>query len=94
MYTLAFGASVLDELADQQRYQAKVFRQIVLKIMSLTLNPTPQDCKRIGDGYRVDSGEYRIYYDVDHQQRVVTIQIVGKRNDDEVYRRLRRRLGG
>jgi mRNA interferase RelE/StbE len=37
----------------------------------------------------VDSGEYRIVYDV--TEDAVRIIIVGKRNDDEVYRLLDRK---
>ena len=45
MYSLRPDGAVLRELGDPQRYQAKVARQLVLKILDLTLNPNPQDCK-------------------------------------------------
>jgi mRNA interferase RelE/StbE len=38
--------------------------------------------------YRVDSGEYRIIYFV--EKNILNIKIIGKRNDDEVYKRLQR----
>ena len=41
--------------------------------------------------YRIDVGEYRVIYDLDGD--VVRIILIGKRNDDEVYRRLRRKEG-
>ena len=65
MYSLRPDGAVLRELGHPQRYQAKVGRQLLIKILELTLNPRPQDCKPIDAGHRVDSGEYRIYYEVD-----------------------------
>jgi len=40
------------------------------------------------DYFRVDVGEFRVVYKFD--AKVVYIIIVGKRNDDEVYKRLDR----
>ncbi len=93
MYSLELAPQVLKELGDTQRYPAKVFRQLALKIFALGQNPKPQDVQKIGAGYRVDSGEYRIYYAIDDARRAVTILIVGKRGDDEIYRRIKRWLG-
>jgi mRNA interferase RelE/StbE len=42
--------------------------------------------------YRVDSGEYRIVYYFDSDADLVEVILVGKRNDDEVYKQLQRRL--
>jgi mRNA interferase RelE/StbE len=60
-------------------------------MFALQDNPRPQDCKKIGTAYRVDSGEYRILYTIDDARQLVTIWLVGKRNDDEIYREARRR---
>ena len=65
MYSLELVPQVLKELGDTQRYPAKVFRQLALKIFALGQNPKPQDVQKIGADYRVDSGEYRIYYAID-----------------------------
>jgi len=92
MYSLIPGDTVLEELGDLKRYNAKIARQLLLKILELTLNPRPQDCKAIGSGYRVDSGEYRIYYEVDDAHQVIDVLLVGKRGDDEIYRRLKRKF--
>ncbi len=53
-------------------------------------NPYPQDSsKLVGYPYhRVDCGEYRIIYIVVGD--TVEIKIAGKRNDDEVYKKLKR----
>jgi mRNA interferase RelE/StbE len=43
--------------------------------------------------YRVDSGEYRIVYRFDVEADVIQILLVGKRNDDEVYKQLKQLMG-
>jgi mRNA interferase RelE/StbE len=72
----------LDDLPPKQ------FRQIVKKVFALLENPKPHDSEELR-GYpflRNDIGEYRIIYDV--QGDTLRLILVGKRNDDEVYRRL------
>jgi mRNA-degrading endonuclease RelE of RelBE toxin-antitoxin system len=63
-----------------------------MKIFLLQLNPRPPDSKKISIGYRVDVGEHRIFYTVDDEKRLVKVELVGPRQDDEIYR-LARRLG-
>jgi mRNA interferase RelE/StbE len=65
----------------------KQFRQVVQRIFSLLADPHPHDTKEL-KGYpflRNDIGEYRIIYDV--QNDTLRLIKVGKRNDDEIYRR-------
>ena len=68
----------------------KQFKQIVGTILGLRENPKPHDSKQL-IGYpeyrRVDIGEYRIIYRVD--TGTVYIATIGKRNDDEVYKRFK-----
>ena len=70
---------------------AKQYRQVVSKLFALLHNPDPQDAARLtGHPFRrVDSGEYRIIYRVEGD--VLKVPIIGKRNDDAVYRQLDRR---
>jgi len=85
-YTLQFARDAKKSLAD---LQPKQFKQIATKIFALLQNPQPQDCKALKgypNGYRVDSGEYRILYTLEDGE--IRIFRVGKRNDDEVYRNL------
>lgn len=68
----------------------KQFKQIVNAIFNLLKNPEPQDSSEL-KGYpfrRIDVGEYRVVYDIQGDE--VRIQLIGKRNDDEVYRKLGR----
>ncbi len=93
MYSIIVVREVLKQLADTQRYPAKVSRQLLLKIFDLSAAPRPPDSKKIDPGYRVDSGEYRIYYEIDDAAQRITVLLVGKRGDDEIYRRLKRKYG-
>ena len=77
--------------SDMEPLPHKHLRQIVMKVFSLQDNPRPPDSKKLGRGYRVDSGEYRILYIIDDAKQLVTIWLVGKRNDDEIYRKAQRR---
>ncbi len=66
-------------------------KQVVKKSISLGNDPLPPDSKAMTGfiGYfRVDSGEYRIIYSFSDSE--VLIFLIGKRNDDEVYRKLKR----
>ncbi|MGI0494040.1 type II toxin-antitoxin system RelE family toxin [Alkalinema pantanalense CENA528] len=83
-------------LAFLKGLQPKVAAQIAKKIFSLNLDPLPNDSKAMigyDNHYRVDVGEYRIVYRYLPDEDLVLIILVGKRNDDEVYKRLKRLLG-
>jgi len=69
---------------------AKQESQLVRRIAELARNPLAPDVKKVSgsDCFRVDSGEYRVIYTVHGD--TLFVWIVGKRNDDEVYRKLKR----
>lgn len=71
---------------------AKQKRQITGKILDLRTNPEPNDSIRL-KGYdqyrRADIGEYRIIYFV-RESVVLVIFLAGKRNDDDIYKQLKR----
>jgi mRNA interferase RelE/StbE len=81
---------VLDFL---KNLQPKIAAQLAKKVLSLGVDPFPADMKAL-QGHagllRVDSGEYRIIYQHIKQTDTVEILLIGKRNDDEVYKQLRR----
>lgn len=68
-------------------------RQIARKIVDMQTDPYPNDSKQLKGKYskyrRADAGEYRIVYFV--EQEILYITVVGKRNDDEVYKILNRK---
>ncbi len=76
--------------------QPKIAAQTAKKVMSLNVELFPADYEELtgyGGYYRVDSGEYRIVYRFDADADLVEVILVGKRNDDEVYKQLKRLLG-
>lgn len=69
----------------------KQARQLGTKIQNLRFNPEPHDSvvlKGFAPLRRADVGEYRVIYFVEDQ--LLKIALVGKRNDDEIYKQLRR----
>ncbi len=92
-YTLEFDASVRK---DVQRLEAKIFRQVVMRILGLTRDPRPHDSEQLDGlkdpaglerkGFRLDQGEYRVLYIIADANRKVTVFRVAHRKD--VYRNL------
>ena len=79
---------------DVVRFLSKIERkhagQIALRIFGLLHDPTAGDVARLrgSDGlYRADVGEYRVVFRFTAEE--VEVPLVGKRNDDEVYKELR-----
>lgn len=68
----------------------KQFRQLWLKVLGLLVDPFPSDSQKLKgyDFHRVDFGEYRIVYEAN--DTTLTLILIGKRNDDEVYKQLGR----
>ncbi len=74
----------------------KIFRKLPKKhalqikkaIERLGVNPRPQDCIKLegSNGFRVTVGEYRLLYTINDESKLVQIYVIGKRNDDEVYK--------
>jgi mRNA interferase RelE/StbE len=87
MLKLDLTHSALDFL---ENLPAKQFKQLVNAQFSLLKNPTPHDSQELkGSPYRrVDCGEYRIIYQI--QEDDLQVILIGKRNDDDVYKKLKR----
>ena len=70
---------------------AKPFRQVVRRGFSLATDTTPPDSIKMegSNFHRVDQGEYRIVYSFDSD--TVYVIVIGKRSDDEVYAKLKRK---
>ena len=72
-----------------QKQQGQIWR----KLFQIQDNPFPNDVKKLR-GYpyvRVDVGEFRIVYHT--QDALLIVRIIGKRNDDDVYKKLKRMEG-
>lgn len=69
--------------------QKKVRRQVVRRIRELSSEPRPTGCEKLSgrlDRYRIRQGDFRILYEVDARQSLITVVKVGHRR--EVYRNL------
>ncbi len=73
-----------------EKLPPKHFGQIDAQLSMLSNTPFPPDSKRLVgfDWYRVHVGEYRIIYNV--RGNILDVPLIGKRNDDEVYKKLKR----
>lgn len=72
--------------------QPKQFKQVTSQILRLQADAYPHDAKHLAGnpGYRrIDCGEFRVCYRV--EQEIIFVVVVGKRNDDAVYRDLARK---
>ncbi|BAP57130.1 plasmid stabilization system [Thioploca ingrica] len=88
MYKLDISKKAFDFI---KNLQAKQFKQVQIAILELLKNPTPHDSKALVNYpnlFRKDIGEYRVVYRYDTE--VVYIMLVDKRNDDEIYKQLKR----
>ncbi|MBI4512683.1 MAG: type II toxin-antitoxin system RelE/ParE family toxin [Gemmatimonadetes bacterium] len=74
------AAKELEELPTKDR------RRITRKIQQLGDEPRPPGCEKLSghERYRLRQGDYRILYEVDDTDRLVTVVKIGHRSD--VYR--------
>jgi mRNA interferase RelE/StbE len=74
----------------------KQYKQVVNTALSLLKESEPHDSKQLNgskdNNRRVDIGEYRIVYR--QQDETILILVIGKRNDDAVYKILDRQPDG
>ena len=86
-YSLRIEERVVKKM---RRYPPKIYKQVVRRVVELQFNPRPHDSEKKGEGYTVDTGEYRIFYIINRQEQLVEVLLVGKRNDDAIYKQARR----
>ena len=85
----------LSKRADKalSKISTKQAKQIATRIKQLALDPEALPTVEL-KGYtpwrRAKSGEYRIIYKIDED--ILRVALVGKRNDDEIYRLIERFL--
>lgn len=79
-----------DVLEFLKSLQGKQCKQVTLSILALAEDARPHDSKLLKgfSYYRIDVGEYRVIYRFDAE--TVYVVDAGKRNDNEVYRWLKR----
>jgi len=88
-YKLELSNEALSKLEALSKADAKLLKQVFVKILSLRRSPTPHDFKKLKafrygelNGYRVDQGEYRIIYAVDEKSKTIKIGHILNRNED------------
>jgi len=82
-YSLSVLRRAQKELA---QIPAGDYERLVEAIRSLGDNPRPSGCRKLTgrEGWRIRSGNFRVIYEIDDGQRLVTVLHVGNRRD--VYR--------
>ena len=85
LYRLVIKSSAAKELeaVDQKADRAR----LVASIQALALQPKPTGAEKLSgqqDLYRIRSGNYRVVYEIDNGEIVVTVIKVGHRK--EIYR--------
>jgi mRNA interferase RelE/StbE len=62
------------------------YNNILSTMLALAQDPRPHGCTKLQgrDGWRVRKGDYRIIYEIDDQQKSVTVVRIGHRRD--IYR--------
>jgi mRNA interferase RelE/StbE len=76
-----------DVLKQLQRLPREAFETALQKIIGLSNNPRPHGAKKLAGSdrdWRIRFGQYRIVYEINDTDQVLTIFIVAKRSD--VYR--------
>jgi mRNA interferase RelE/StbE len=94
MLKIKFSKRAADFLTTLQRSQPKHAKQLARKIYELQEKDGQvhdvKDLIGMAPYRRTDQGEYRIIFLVEDD--TVIVELIGKRNDDEVYRQLKRVL--
>lgn len=78
---VAFHPDVLKQL---QKLPRDVLETALLAIIDLTGNPRPVGAKKLvgsHQDWRVRIGQYRIVYEIDEDEQVITVFTVAKRSD-------------
>ena len=83
-YSILVTSSAAKEL---EGVPTKDRQRIVRRIEALAENPRPAGAEKLSgdDKYRIRQGDYRILYEIEDTQLVVTVVRIGNRR--EVYRR-------
>lgn len=65
---------------------AEAFLRVNEAIRNLADEPRPAGCRKLSarEGWRIRVGDYRVVYEIDDRQQVVTVLDIGHRRD--VYR--------
>ena len=82
-YTISILRLAQKELGE---LPVEAYERIRDSILALAEDPRPSGCVKLTNrqGWRIRVGGYRVIYEIDDKQRIVTILVIGHRRD--VYR--------
>lgn len=82
-YQLSITRKAQKELAN---LQTEDYERIKIDIRDLANSPRPQGCKKLTgrEGWRIRVGDYRVIYEINDKEKVVTVLHIGHRR--EIYR--------
>lgn len=82
-YTISILRRAQKELGE---LPVEAYERIRDSILALAEDPRPSGCVKLTNrqGWRIRVGGYRVIYEIDDKQRIVTILVIGHRRD--VYR--------
>jgi mRNA interferase RelE/StbE len=68
------------------RLPEEVYVRVLAEIQALATNPRPPGCVKLRnrDAWRIRVGDYRVIYEIDDDQQIITVVEAGHRRD--VYR--------
>jgi len=69
-----------------ERLGLGTYKRVLNAVRGLAQDPRPPGCRKLKgrDGWRIRTGNYRVVYEIDDQQQIVTVSHVGHRRD--IYR--------
>ena len=79
-YSIGILRRAQKELAQLPKQE---YERIKIAVASLSQEPRPQGCKKLTgrEGWRIRVGNYRVIYEIDDTQQVLTILHIGHRRD-------------
>ena len=80
-YKIVFKSKALKDL---KKLEATFIKNIINNINSLKENPLPRGVKKLQSYhslYRIRVGDYRVIYEIDKAEKIITIQYVRNRKD-------------
>ncbi len=84
---MSYAVSILRRAQKElAKLPAEAYERTKEAIKSLEKEPRPTGCQKLAgrEGWRIRAGDYRVVYEIDDAQQIVTVLHVGHRRD--IYR--------
>ncbi len=82
-YQISITRKAQKELAN---LPTKDYESVKTDVRDLANSPRPRGCKKLSgrEGWRIKVGDYRVIYEIDDKEKIVTVLHIGHRR--EIYR--------